>query len=408
MGPQYRSWIGYHTDAQKATAEAVMAKVGHACLRCPWPACAAQGMQGAPLCAGAVCTRAPIHLLWFCCASPLPVTVLAQVAAQQWWGAAPLTTELKPLEVFYAAEDHHQNYFVENPRQPYCQVCAHAQEAGWHAAACCGQPPHSAGQRYAYIPAIKQSQRIANTHYVHGLPPCMLRSLWLPPRFKSSAASSWRSSWREAHTMHQCMPGVAAATCMPPPAAAGIDLCSIDGCPSISTPLSVACNLFATKHCVQWAGAMAQLASHAASQAKAQTELQTAGRTPFRKAFFANPLLANGSENSRCFSNWSRWQPWQRALAPPVNARLATLAAYMLAFSSNFPLVSPSGTAVTAGARIIITTTPPSSPEPDMMMHQRAVLAALVALVAAASVQGVPITQEYQHSAGMCWPAAAS
>ena len=29
-------------------------------------------------------------------------------------------TEVKPLEIFYPAEDYHQNYFDKNPNQPYC------------------------------------------------------------------------------------------------------------------------------------------------------------------------------------------------------------------------------------------------------------------------------------------------
>ena len=33
----------------------------------------------------------------------------------------PLVTELKPLDVFYPAEDYHQNYYQDNSYQPYCQ-----------------------------------------------------------------------------------------------------------------------------------------------------------------------------------------------------------------------------------------------------------------------------------------------
>lgn len=33
----------------------------------------------------------------------------------------PIVTEIEPLGVFYKAEDYHQNYFNENPNQPYCQ-----------------------------------------------------------------------------------------------------------------------------------------------------------------------------------------------------------------------------------------------------------------------------------------------
>jgi peptide methionine sulfoxide reductase MsrA len=35
---------------------------------------------------------------------------------------APITTEVKLLDVFYPAEDYHQNYYQENKNQPYCQV----------------------------------------------------------------------------------------------------------------------------------------------------------------------------------------------------------------------------------------------------------------------------------------------
>jgi peptide-methionine (S)-S-oxide reductase len=35
---------------------------------------------------------------------------------------APIVTELAPLETFYPAEDYHQDYFEQNPRQRYCQI----------------------------------------------------------------------------------------------------------------------------------------------------------------------------------------------------------------------------------------------------------------------------------------------
>ena len=35
---------------------------------------------------------------------------------------APIVTQILPLEAFYRAEDYHQNYFDQNPNQPYCQV----------------------------------------------------------------------------------------------------------------------------------------------------------------------------------------------------------------------------------------------------------------------------------------------
>jgi peptide-methionine (S)-S-oxide reductase len=32
----------------------------------------------------------------------------------------PIVTEIKPLTVFYSAEDYHQNFYEKNPNQPYC------------------------------------------------------------------------------------------------------------------------------------------------------------------------------------------------------------------------------------------------------------------------------------------------
>jgi peptide-methionine (S)-S-oxide reductase len=34
----------------------------------------------------------------------------------------PIVTEVAPLERFYPAEAHHQEYYARNARQPYCQV----------------------------------------------------------------------------------------------------------------------------------------------------------------------------------------------------------------------------------------------------------------------------------------------
>jgi peptide-methionine (S)-S-oxide reductase len=34
----------------------------------------------------------------------------------------PIVTEVTPLERYYPAEDYHQEYFANNPYQPYCQV----------------------------------------------------------------------------------------------------------------------------------------------------------------------------------------------------------------------------------------------------------------------------------------------
>lgn len=65
VGTQYRSAIYYQTEAQRSAAEA------------------------------------------------------AKQAAGLDWGA-PATTEIAPLDVFYKAEAYHQNYYKDNPYQPYC------------------------------------------------------------------------------------------------------------------------------------------------------------------------------------------------------------------------------------------------------------------------------------------------
>jgi peptide-methionine (S)-S-oxide reductase len=36
--------------------------------------------------------------------------------------ANPIVTEVTALDTFYAAEDYHQDYYANNPNQPYCQV----------------------------------------------------------------------------------------------------------------------------------------------------------------------------------------------------------------------------------------------------------------------------------------------
>jgi peptide-methionine (S)-S-oxide reductase len=69
VGTQYRSAIFYHTSEQKMVAEQVIAELD---------------------------------------------------AASIW--DAPIVTELKPFEKFYAAEDYHQEYFKRNSSQPYCRV----------------------------------------------------------------------------------------------------------------------------------------------------------------------------------------------------------------------------------------------------------------------------------------------
>lgn len=69
IGPQYRSLILYDTQDQKAAAEKIIKKL----------------------------SKEKIY-------------------------PDPVVTEVKPLEVFYTAEDYHQKYFQKNPEQAYCQT----------------------------------------------------------------------------------------------------------------------------------------------------------------------------------------------------------------------------------------------------------------------------------------------
>jgi peptide-methionine (S)-S-oxide reductase len=69
VGTQYRSVIFYHDEDQKRTAE----------------------------------------------------EVISDLQAGGIWNK-PIVTEVAPFDVFYVAEDYHQNYFRNNGYQPYCQV----------------------------------------------------------------------------------------------------------------------------------------------------------------------------------------------------------------------------------------------------------------------------------------------
>jgi len=69
VGTQYRSAIFYHSPEQKTAAEKVMAEIGAAGI----------------------------------------------------WGR-PIVTEIVPFDKFYVAEDYHQEYFANNPYQPYCMA----------------------------------------------------------------------------------------------------------------------------------------------------------------------------------------------------------------------------------------------------------------------------------------------
>ncbi|MFZ2360540.1 MAG: peptide-methionine (S)-S-oxide reductase MsrA [Anaerolineae bacterium] len=69
VGPQYRSAIFYHSPEQKATAQAVIAELN-----------------------------------------------AAKVFDK------PIVTEVTGVTKFYAAEDYHQEYYVNNTSQPYCRM----------------------------------------------------------------------------------------------------------------------------------------------------------------------------------------------------------------------------------------------------------------------------------------------
>ena len=47
--------------------------------------------------------------------------VIKEITAAKLW-SKPIVTQVAPLDVFYAAENYHQDYFANNPMQPYCQV----------------------------------------------------------------------------------------------------------------------------------------------------------------------------------------------------------------------------------------------------------------------------------------------
>lgn len=45
----------------------------------------------------------------------------AKARAEAIWGK-PIVTEITPLEKFYPAESEHQDYFANNPANPYCAI----------------------------------------------------------------------------------------------------------------------------------------------------------------------------------------------------------------------------------------------------------------------------------------------
>jgi peptide-methionine (S)-S-oxide reductase len=44
----------------------------------------------------------------------------AQTLIDELEGGKPIVTEVRPATKFYVAEDYHQDYFKNNPQQPYC------------------------------------------------------------------------------------------------------------------------------------------------------------------------------------------------------------------------------------------------------------------------------------------------
>lgn len=47
--------------------------------------------------------------------------VIRELDTQNIW-PVPIVTEIAPFDTFYVAEDYHQEYFANNPAQPYCNV----------------------------------------------------------------------------------------------------------------------------------------------------------------------------------------------------------------------------------------------------------------------------------------------
>jgi peptide-methionine (S)-S-oxide reductase len=47
--------------------------------------------------------------------------VMQALSDQHVW-SSPIVTQLEPFTNFYQAEDYHQEYFANNPNQPYCSI----------------------------------------------------------------------------------------------------------------------------------------------------------------------------------------------------------------------------------------------------------------------------------------------
>ena len=53
-------------------------------------------------------------------ALPAEVAVATAVRCFDEVFGRPIVTQIRPAEKFYVAEDYHQEYFRNNPKQPYC------------------------------------------------------------------------------------------------------------------------------------------------------------------------------------------------------------------------------------------------------------------------------------------------
>lgn len=51
----------------------------------------------------------------------IATSVIDRLTADQTFGD-PIVTEVVPLDIFYPAEDYHQDYFANNSYQPYCMA----------------------------------------------------------------------------------------------------------------------------------------------------------------------------------------------------------------------------------------------------------------------------------------------
>jgi peptide-methionine (S)-S-oxide reductase len=48
--------------------------------------------------------------------------VIRELEAEKLYGSKPFVTQVVPFSAFYKAENYHQEYYENNPNQPYCQV----------------------------------------------------------------------------------------------------------------------------------------------------------------------------------------------------------------------------------------------------------------------------------------------